>query len=394
METQGGFVGGGLLSRNRSRYVVPRRPTTAMSTAPVHIAFASWMYRSNDDLAQRIRWVICVDEMRNGWAVRDMTLHETRARHPMPEIIASVLATVAGLDGPVWVVVSNRRAAVGARLNAAGVAVSVGLGYGNRAETAAVEIMREESERVTTDADVAGPAADDDDGVRYPDSEKHRSIEHHWWPTIRRVTPRESCDLIVATDCSVDPSGVAATAAISHRGDVAVDTITWDEPANRAEFDALILGLELIAAASPRGATLLSDSVDAVAVAHALHTREDPVGGYRGIGYAARRMFVDLLGAIRCPIQFRHVKGHCGHPLNEAADELANIARLATRYPRAVVEPELTERISYAMASAIEQSYDEHAHAAERPTPASAPGLSYSLADRLPPGFITAGPQS
>ncbi|NMO01775.1 hypothetical protein HH308_11175 [Gordonia sp. TBRC 11910] len=103
---------------------------------------------------------------------------------------------------------------------------------------------------------------------------------------------------------------------------------------------------------------MLSDSVDAVQVARAIIHDRVPVEGYRGIGEAALDRFEDAWDGLGCTVEFFHVKGHVGHPLNEAADQVALIGRLATHHPRAVVERELKQRAD-AVADAVRRLGDD-----------------------------------
>ncbi|GAA1878677.1 hypothetical protein GCM10009715_26680 [Paeniglutamicibacter psychrophenolicus] len=122
---------------------------------------------------------------------------------------------------------------------------------------------------------------------------------------------------------------------------------TWhsDTKIGQMESEAVILALEMLCGVSTHHAMVLSDSKDALKMARTLAANLVPKPGYCGISDDARARFLQAWSSVEAEAEFEYVRGHVGHPLNEAADELANLARLAAKLPQHLVEDQLWRRV-------------------------------------------------
>lgn len=122
---------------------------------------------------------------------------------------------------------------------------------------------------------------------------------------------------------------------------------------SEAELRAITLAIEILSGSVRREMCILSDSADAVDVANTVIDGRTPGRSARGIGDHDVHRFVAAWQRTSCVISVRQLKAHVGHPLNEAADELASIGRLAASYPRILVENELRRRMAMISAGAV-----------------------------------------
>lgn len=342
-----GDIDGRLLVRPRARCKAPRRPDDDMFDAPVHIVVASWRALTGDpEWPRQLRWIVVVaDRARRGGrpVVHRHRLERTDGAG-WPKLVASVRDCIAQGSGPAWVAVSTKRIATANVLCEAGFPVTIGLA-GNRAADQAIEDVQESRRRETLVQESADLYDHEAGPVRVGAGECAPVCE--WLPELDRpMRDLPVLRLVVATDASADLSGAVVSAAVGADGALAMESTVADYPISEAELNAISLALERYGPNVTDELCVLSDSVDAVQVAQAIAHDRVPVEGFRGIGDDALDRFEDAWNRLDCAVQFFHVKGHVGHPLNEAADELAVIGRLATRHPRAVVEHELDQRAS------------------------------------------------
>lgn len=205
-----------------------------------------------------------------------------------------------------------------------------------------------------------------------------------WLPSFTRPRSEASIErLIVATDASSGPTGATTAAAVTADGGLALESSAVDVIVSEAELNAISLALETFGLRVTDELCVLSDSVDAVIVARALAYDRVPDEGFRGISDDALDRFEDAWDRLPCVARFFHVKGHVGHPLNEAADELAVIGRLAAGHPRADVESELDQRAAAVSDAVIACSDDQLSVPEQSHSAGEGSGLSWSIAERL-----------
>ena len=390
------------LVRNQSSFRVPRYPSPELLEAEVHIAFTLWSGPVSADGESAACWVVVSDDRRPERAQQTITFGEHSGTYPGIRMVADVVAAIEAADGTAWVSVASKRVAVARALFDAGVPVTLGMRGLNRAEGLAASIAEESgrecslmSVKAVISPDTSG---DGTDSPLPPPSEAdprcRASVEPCWSPDVR--VPAESTVLagqvlFVATDGSADARGAAASSAVSMTGSVSVRASNLSfGAASVAEFDGLILAVDLIAEAGVRTAVVLCDSVDAVTLAQTIQTAGSaPESDFRGIGVEiAGRMWEALL-ALPCAIEFRKVAAHSGHPLNELADQAANLTRQASWYPHADIAAELRANLSGIRDAAAALGVDDIADWSPIRSEIAERGagrrsyLAYSLAERL-----------
>ncbi|MGW6032622.1 RNase H family protein [Gordonia terrae] len=282
---------------------------------------------------------------------REALYHVDGERFAWEEIIDSVSRELKDGSGEGWVLVPGKRVATAEKLFEHGLPVTRGRCGENRAIDKAIERMqyyrqheeaphstrsRQCGNRVRRTAHVASD-------LRAP----------HWFPSAGATRLRPTETLIVATDASIGRNGVVAAAAVSDRGETVLDVTDRSANASEAELRAMVLAIEALAGSVRREMCILSDSADAVDIANTLIDGRFPARGARGIGELDVNRFVAAWQRSSCAIAVHQLKAHVGHPLNEAADELASIGRLATLHPRVLVENELRQRIAVISAGAV-----------------------------------------
>ncbi|MGY3552690.1 ribonuclease HI [Williamsia sp. R60] len=347
-------IDGDLLVRRKHRFSAPLLPSDDLVAAPVHIALVSWRQSTGDaQMPVRLWWlVVTSDSGRSDEATKERLYHSTRGDGGWDAILDSVWREIAAGSGPAWVVVPKKRYVTAEKLHEQGFPVTRGACEDNRAIARAIERMQDYL-RLGRSITLPGQARSTSQAA--DDSATHGflpSVVPQWFPSISDVNADPVDSLIVATDASVDRNGATAVAAISDRGEAALNVTSTEGNTSESELHAISLAIEVFAEHVRGEMCVLSDSTDAVTVAKALVGGRVPVEGYRGISDAAMVRFEEAWQQASCGIAVFHVKGHAGHYLNEAADDVAFIGRLASQYPQLVVERELRQRLA-AISSAV-----------------------------------------
>ncbi|MGO1851850.1 MAG: RNase H family protein [Microbacteriaceae bacterium] len=148
--------------------------------------------------------------------------------------------------------------------------------------------------------------------------------------------PGGSRRFVIASDASV-PRGAASRAVpscaawVDERGHGGVRVLHAGAGTGVAELAAIAAAVRAVPEArqlAGAGVTVLTDSMealDAIRTGRAAGHESSVTGGRRHwLGAILRQ-----LRRYDVPVEFRHVHGHRGHPLNEAADGIARAARLA-----------------------------------------------------------------
>ena len=171
-------------------------------------------------------------------------------------------------------------------------------------------------------------------------------VDGYWFP---QLAVRREGDLgdpfVVACDGSTDPRGHWGAAVVSSRGDATLKTGTGEFDSATTELEAVILAVQLVEELGVAAAVVLVDSDDALAIARNALGKYPPVQT-RGIDPRVRYRLEAALFGIAAEIEFRKVKAHSGHHLNDAADHVAWLARRATRCIRLDAERELRARVA------------------------------------------------
>jgi ribonuclease HI len=370
----------------------PHAPTEVQLDADVHIAFGLWS--GDPDAAGRrpACWAVVTSDRRPGGQEQTITFGESTSEFPGSEMVSDVVAAVNAADGSTWVVVGSKRYVIARELRLAGVPVTMGMLGHNRAEGVLKAVVHEASQRSGQlsggTKGVPSAAAASNNRRRQPsDTGDCDAVEHYWWPdfTLRSDGSLGSV-VVIATDGSADPSGAYASAAVSSRGDVTVKTGMSGFHAATAELEAVVLAVQMIAELQPERAMVLIDSADALAVARGAQS-ECPSTAARGIEDRVRHRLEAALSGLTSPIEFLKVKGHSGHPLNEAADRIASVGRRAARFPRNDVEAEMERRLTEISAGVRSLVLDVDALTPDAAAPNADPRaavLSYPLGDRFP----------
>lgn len=349
----GARIDGDLLVRRERRFRAPLQPSDAMVAAPVHIALVSWRQVGGDQAPPRLWWLVMTSDLgRDRGRPRESLYYMDGEQPAWEEVIESVSRELQNGGGAGWVLVPGKRVATAEKLYEHGLPVTRGRCGENRAIDKAIERMQyyrqqEEASPRSTRTKVCG------NRVRRNASVASNLHSPQWFPSTvgARLGPTER--LIVATDASIGPNGVVAVAALSDRGETVLDVSDRSGNAGEAELRAMVLAIEALAGSVWREMCILSDSADAVDIANKLIDGRVPARGARGIGELDVDRFVAAWQRSSCAISVHQLKAHVGHPLNEAADELACIGRLATLHPRMLVENELRQRIAVISASAV-----------------------------------------
>jgi ribonuclease HI len=334
-----------------------------MIAAPVHIGFASWRApapKPGHPYDKAIRWVIVVDDAETG--ASKVTVSQATSLHPINQIIDELCRIADSAGGAVWVNVPAKRLGVAKHLHDLGVPVTLGIADQNRAIQPAIDVITRQTalankfeavyRKYSTPRNLPSRR---EIATRLRDA----GIEAHttynpikrivfWWPSeTRHTTARHDSPLIIATDASSDnvASGAACSAAVSLDGDMAIKAAEAEPCIGNSEARAIILALGIIVDARPTRAVILSDSRDAIEAAIRLVNGSAPEPGFHGISHELQQEMAEYLEQIPCPVNFQWVKGHSGHPLNEAADELAALGRLASHHPKKDCQQELYDRI-------------------------------------------------
>jgi len=349
-------IDGDLLVRRR-RSGAPRLPTEEQVRAPVHIAVVSWNALTGDATwPRRLHWLVVVSDLARDAGRPAVHRHRLDREDGVgwPKVIASVRAQL-DPERAAWVALPTRCVATAYVLHRQGLPVSFGLD-GNRAASRAIEVMqdcRRHDALLAISSGTDRERSDEVDGAAVgADVVTEEAQEAQWFPTLDPPSGSRPIDsLIVATDASVDRT-LAVSAAVSVNGALALESTAPELSSGEAELNAVSLALERFGPDVTDEICVLSDSVDAVVVARALADNRVPTEGFRGMCDDVLDRFEDAWDRLRCVPRFVHVKGHVGHRLNEAADELATIGRLSGRYPQAHVDRELQQR-SEAIASMV-----------------------------------------
>ncbi|WP_169515271.1 RNase H family protein [Gordonia shandongensis] len=361
-------IDGTLLERRRWS-CAPVEPTAEQVSAPVHVAFISWRVATGDpEWPRRLRWVVVVADRRTGARDPEVVCGQLersdgsgweRIRHAVTDVIA-------GVSGPVWVAVPGRMFATARVLYEAGVPVTRGAADDNRAMARALEVIQvaraREIDRAAGHGPSNGVAASLSPGALDASDEgdprpRREAVVPEWLPVAAEATLDPVDRLIVATDASVTRN-IAAVAAVAAGGGYAIETSDTALNVSDSELDAISLSIERFASRVGTEFTIISDSRDAVTVADALIEDRVPDEGYRGIRDESLDRFVAAWSDVDCAVRILHVKGHAGHPLNEAADELAHLGRNAMSFSREQVEREFTARVE-AVGRYVENLSDE-----------------------------------
>jgi len=181
--------------------------------------------------------------------------------------------------------------------------------------------------------------------------------------------------LIIGTDAAQDRQESAAISAVATGGLGSVKAVATGQ-INELELNAITLGLQLVRKSGAASATILSDNQFAVTAANAVLASLKPAAGYRGISQIALMELATEIKTCQADIQIVRIKGHSGNLLNEIADQVAVLARIASQYPRDLVVLELHLRVAALWASTAnvtEVSYLEETRIpaiAERPSAA------------------------
>lgn len=343
MENVLALASGDILKREYNRAAVPREPNDKLLDALVHVAFASW---SNSwEKKSLVRWIVVAHDIRTGARIHH---GETKNPRPMDEILADIHRVVCDAGAPAWLAVPSKRGGVAARLHETGTPVTRGLDPRNRAVGILIPEMAHKSQRQSQDAIRAGLLRPEQRAAlrtaepvpQHPATEKH-----YWWPEYLDVSGTNTNQMVLAADASLDPQGASGVGVVSNRGDVCIRSWHSDTKIGQMEFEAVILAMEMLCGVSTHHAMVLSDSKDALKMARTLAANLVPKPGYCGISDDARARFLQAWASVEAEVEFEYVRGHVGHPLNEAADELANLARLAAKQPQHLVEEELWRRV-------------------------------------------------
>ena len=346
MENVLALASGYILKREDNRAAVPREPNDRLLDALVHVAFASWSNSwENKGSNGLVRWIVVAHDIRTGARIHHGA---TKNPWPMEEILADIRRVVSDAGAPAWVAVPSKRGGVAALLHVIGTPVTRGLDPRNRAVGILIPEMARKSQRQSQDAIRAGLLCPEQRAAlrkAEPVAQGPTTEKHFWWPECLDASGMHTNKMVFAADASLDLQGAGGLGVVSNRGDVGIRSWHSDTTIGQMEFEAVILALEMLCGASTHHAMVLSDSKDALKMARMLAAKLMPKPGYCGISDDARARFLQAWSSVEAKVEFEYVRGHVGHPLNEAADELANLARLAAKQPQHLVEDEFWRRV-------------------------------------------------
>lgn len=338
-------------SSYRAAISLPREPKDEHIDADLHVAFALWRNPwENTGEDSLVHWLVVSHDIRAGFQFKYSSSRDPR---PLSEVVENVMAAASASTKPAWVVAPRRQRGAARELLEKGFDITLGLSEENRAVAQLYTRMDAEKQLDAINAHRAGlvtntPNQVNDetlDPLALPELNSP-SVPYRWLPVYREVIPVDRRQVVLASDASPGQNGVAAMAVVSELGDFGLRTVSSKLGSVPLEFESIIMALGIVSLLGVEKATIQNDCESALLMAQLLIDNQDPAEGYCGISMAARDRFNDAIESLQCDVDFQHVRGHVGHPLNEAADSIANLARTAAVHPRAEIEADLLLRIT------------------------------------------------
>jgi len=334
---------GDLLIRTLPETTIPRVPDAVMIAKPMHASIISWTMPEivGDDFM--VYWLISISS-EDGTLSSHMSASEEP--RPLPIMLRELEQLLGQYREETWICVPKRNGNIARRFADSGYAVTRGLNQINRAAR--------EIERLVCDAKLSltqrarqrhrlqeSPARRVSD--RSLEVAKPQALA--WHPEYWSTSYEHPEHVVIGVDASSDPAGAGSIAMVAAGGDLVVYAGEFTGHMGALELRAVILALEYLQGSQAVSAVIHTDSEDAYCVIEELTTTGRYIDGYRGIEEDLCLEFLAAWNACLAKITITRHRGHTGLIYNEMADELAWIARVASKHPRESAEPELVERI-------------------------------------------------
>jgi len=334
---------GALLSRTMREPSLPVVPDAEVISKPIHASLITWTMPEIADDEGKVHYLFVIS---HGEGTFSSHVGSTCAPAPLP-VMRRELEQLAGQHrGQTWVCVPNRYSNIARVFAESGFAVTRGI---NRINRAAREVESQVSEAKNSLVRRARQRNQLRDSPRRDRPEnKNACVPREpilWSPEYWSVSEDAPEHLEIGVDASADFDGAGALAMITGHGDTVVYAGEFSGHVGILEFRAVIVALEYLQRVNVHSAVIHIDSLDAYRVIEELVRTGRYVDGYCGISEELCREFMTVWQACSASIEIVRHRGHAGLIYNEAADELAWIARVAAWHPRESAEGELLERI-------------------------------------------------
>lgn len=357
-----------MLGRPSTGRVLPRVPSSRAIAKALHASVISWRTPEILGEEQTIHWciVICSEE-----GSTSVHANSSSAQVILPLMLEDLNQLLGNQRDNVWIAVPKRNRYVAKYFSQAGYEVTRSLNPINRAARQIGAILAQLKTDQIHRAKERGllrsaPLNTQEARQTRCAQGKAEQSQQFWQPEIWAVAQEHPDSLVIGVDASADLSGACAISMISSNGDLTLYAGESFEPMSVLEFRAIIAALEFLAHTTASQAVIHTDSFDAFRIAQDLIRSNTYSDGLCGISEDLCLEFAQVWN--NCPLDVNLVlhRGHSGLLFNEAADELAWLARAASKHPQELAEPQLLKRITEIQEQVVRQSQSlEHSGGSE-----------------------------
>lgn len=305
----------------------------------VHVAVARWEKPWRGPVVEVNGWIIVADQG-GKQIVREGS---TEADDPDPEILADLKRSLSELrvgKRKVWVVTGRRRKSLRTLLESSGYDVTGSFVDENRASKKASERMRKKKQELNKGRKRTKPR----------ESEKPAL----WLPNSGRTQGRGGGKLTLSCDASSDTRGIGSKCFVADNGDYRLRTSRTSASVDELELEAITMALKYSVRIGATSTVVNSDSSGAMAAVERVRRAGARGRRFRGVSSGSLSRFEQAWRDAKKqgPVTIHRVLGHSGHPLNEAADQIAYLGFRASTHPREAAEPTLRRGINQALKKA------------------------------------------
>lgn len=344
-----------LLERPSKGNGVPRIPSSQAIAKALHASIISWSTPEILCDEHLVHWCIVISS-----ESEDISVHTNSSSDQviLPLMLEDLHQLLENQQADVWIAVPKRNRFVAKYFSQAGYEVTASLNPINRAarqidaivaQVKTAQVRRAKEHGLLRSAPLSTQKAHHS---RCEQGKTEQSAQL-WQPELWAVAQEHPDALVIGVDASADLSGACAISMISSHGDLVLYSGESFEPTAVLEFRALIAALEFLTRSTTREAVVHTDSADAFRIAQDLIRSNTYSDGLCGISEELCLEFAHVWSNCPIPVELDLHRGHSGLLLNEAADELAWLARAASKCPQEQAEPELLARITNIQAKVV-----------------------------------------